>query len=576
MFRAICAIAVFFVCQSLSNAEEWPNWRGPNRNDLSTEHSGYRAGAWLAEQPLWVAEVGEGSSSPIVVAGVVYSFTWRKNQEVLSALDATSGKELWSTSYNAPRYGREAEGDQGLYSGPSSTPEFDAETGLLFTLGTDGALRAWNVGAGKGRVQPKNVWTIELYERYQVPQRPKVNRSSRRDYGYTSSPLALKQALIVEVGAATGTVIGFDKTTGKELWRSQATEPPGHNGGPVPITIDGTPCVAVHTFSGLLVMRIDSENEGKTVAQVPWQTEYANNIATVAVHNNSVLLTSSYNQNRIARFDISMSGGAKQVWETHEASKVCSPLVHKGSVYWAWQRLFCLDFETGKVRWSGGRIGDPGSCIVTADDRLIVWSGRGELSLVDTAVLSPTEYRELHKREIGRDDAWPHLTFADGRLYCKDRQGHLTCLEVKPDPNSKGPAEENPIVMQSGQPAKWKVAASHNQKDVKSVIDGDVGSRWSSDAQQEPGMWFAIDFGAVTKVSKLKLDCQRSPEDFPAAYAVSVSTDGRVWSAPIASGQGEKAMTEIVFPAGKATRYLRITQTGTSSRWWSIHEPTIE
>lgn len=59
------------------------------------------------------------------------------------------------------------------------------------------------------------------------------------------------------------------------------------------------------------------------------------------------------------------------MWEQDQASKVCSPVIHQGHVYWAWRSMTCLDFETGKVQWQGGQFGDAGSCIVTADDRLI-------------------------------------------------------------------------------------------------------------------------------------------------------------------------------------------------------------
>ena len=46
--------------------------------------------------------------------------------------------KLQAQEYDSPRFGRLAEGDQGLYSGPTSTPEFDAASGLLFTLSCDG------------------------------------------------------------------------------------------------------------------------------------------------------------------------------------------------------------------------------------------------------------------------------------------------------------------------------------------------------------------------------------------------------------------------------------------------------
>ena len=144
----------------------------------------------------------------------------------------------------------------------------------------------------------------------------------------------------------------------------------------------------------------------------------------------NVVLTSAYDHYKIARLRVS-PGGIEKVWEQEAASKVCSPIIHDGHVYWAWQSLFCLDFATGQLKWKGGRTGDPGSCILTADDRLIIWSGRGDLTLVETARRSPDRYRQLaQRRKIVSTDAWPHVVLAAGQLYCKDRAGNLLCFRL--------------------------------------------------------------------------------------------------------------------------------------------------
>lgn len=422
---ALRAITLVLALATSALAADWPHWRGPNRNGVTPESSGWDEGRWPLTNELWRAEVGEGSSSPVVADGRLYSLSWRDGRDVVRCLEAESGKPLWEQSYACPRYGRKATGDQGIYSGPSSTPEFDRDSGLLFTLSVDGDLHAWDT-----RSEGAKVWGINLYETYDVPRRPKVGRSGLRDYGFTSSPLVIGDHLIVEVGAAEGNLMAFDKRSGEERWRSQDASPPGHNGGPVPITVENVPCVAVHNFAGLLVVRIDPGHEGQTVATYPWITSFANNIATVAVQDHFVVMTSSYNQHKIAKLAITL-GGATKVWEQEEASKVCSPVIHNGHVYWAWQQVTCLDFETGKVRWRGSRVGDPGSCIATADDRLIVWGGRGELSLIESARRSPDQCKVLASQKLlTRTDAWPHVVLANQRLYCKDRHGTLICLKL--------------------------------------------------------------------------------------------------------------------------------------------------
>ncbi|MEQ8791954.1 MAG: PQQ-binding-like beta-propeller repeat protein [Pirellulaceae bacterium] len=408
--------------------EDWPHWRGPNRNDVVTEDSGFTRGAWPPKAELWSAGLGEGSTSPIVVDGKLYTLGWSKGRDSVVCLDAASGKELWRQSYACPEYGRESDGDKGLYGGVTPTPSFDPATGWLFTLGNDGDLYCWDA-----RQDGQRRWNLNLYDKYQPPMRPKVGRSGRRDYGYTTSPLVWNDWVIVEVGSPQhGNTIAFSKETGREVWRSQSKDHAGHSGGLVPIVVEGIPCAAIFTFAHLLVMRLDAGHEGETVAEYPWMTSFANSIATPAVHENYVLVTAAYNHEAMCKLEITLRG-ARKVWEVEESSGVCSPVIHKGSIYWASRNLRCLDFETGRVRWKGDKnLGSPGSCIVTGDDRIIVWAGRGELLLAETAVRSPARCTELASLDgVFRSDAWPHVVLSDGLLFCKERNGAIKCFDLR-------------------------------------------------------------------------------------------------------------------------------------------------
>ncbi|MBX3444792.1 MAG: PQQ-binding-like beta-propeller repeat protein [Planctomyces sp.] len=418
-----CLMMMLLMTHSAA-AGDWPSWRGLGRNGVVDEPSDWSDGRWTLSDEAWRAEVGEGSSSPVVVGDRLFAFGWRDGQDVLTCLHADTGERLWEQSTPAPRYGRHARGDEGLYAGPCSTPEFDPETGLIHTLSLDGDLIARDVQQA-GRIR----WRRNLYDDFDAPVRPKVGRSAHRDYGYTSSPLVLSNWLIVEVGAPEGNLMAFDKRTGERVWASRDASSAGHNGGPVPMLVDGVQCVAVHNFAGLLVVRTDDGHVGETVAAVPWVTDFANNIATAAVFQNNVVATSSYNQHRMARFRVTLAGGAETIWDIPQASKVCSPVIVDGHVYWAWNEVACVDFETGAVRWQGGQTGDAGSLIATNDQRLILWSGRGRLSLLDQAGRSPDELRILAERDVFQQaDAWPHVVLSNGRLYCKDRTGAIVCI----------------------------------------------------------------------------------------------------------------------------------------------------
>jgi outer membrane protein assembly factor BamB len=440
-------------------SRDWPHWRGPNRNGTVAEDSGWEAGIWPPRTPLWKANVGEGGTSPVVVGGRVYVLGWADGRDTLRCLDAVNGREVWRGSYAAPKYGRHATGDEGLYAGVTATPEYDPASGLLYTLGLDGHLACWSVR------DRKEAWSLNLYDVYGAGRRDKIGRSGRRDYGYTASPLVHGDWLIVEVGAARGTVIALDKRTGREVWASRAAHQAGHSGGLVPITVEGIPCVAAFALKYLLVIRLDRGHEGETLEEYPWETEFAQNITTPAVWQNRVLITSGYNHQSACLLEITRQG-ARKVWEQPSYSQVCSPVIHAGRIYWVYQSPVCVDLETGRKIWEGPRrFGDAGSCVVTSDERLIFWTGRGDLVLAETAARSPGEYRELARtRTLFAADVWPHVTLAGGRVFCKDRDGNMVCFALtrtaaEAPPKLAGSTPPRPLQGTGPQPATPQPAA---------------------------------------------------------------------------------------------------------------------
>ncbi len=421
-----CCVVLCFAFNTPTSAADFPYWRGPARNDLVAEDSGYEAKAWPLKAPLWQTSVGEGSTSPVVIAGKLYVLGWGQDKDWLHALDAATGKPIWKQSYPAPRYARHAAGDEGLYSGHTATPEYDAATKFLYTLGSDGELRCWNI-AKEGEL----VWRKNLYDDYKMPQRPKIKRSGLRDYGYTTSPLVVGEWLVVEVGGDKGTVMAFDKRTGKELWDSEHKGLAGHTGSVVPITIDSTPCLAVLTLRELLVLRIDKAQLGKTVATFPWETDWANNIQTPTVYGDSLLFGSYHTFHALARVQISLKDGAKKLWQADVASYIGSPIVRKDRVYLGGPALHCLNGQTGKLLWEGGAYDNGASLLLTKDERLIALGSNGTLALIESCQRSPDKYTELASSpKQFPTDAWCHVVLANGQLYGKDRNGLLKCYRL--------------------------------------------------------------------------------------------------------------------------------------------------
>ncbi len=415
----------FLIGTEVTPGADWPNWRGPRYNDVSQERSGWPKG-WPPKL-LWQASVGKGSTSPVIAAGRVYVMGWQESRgstgrDTVYCFDAATGKALWRQQYQSPYQGRWRLGDTDSYGGPSSTPAYDHGTRFLYTLGIDGDLRCWDTAKG-GRA----VWALNLYDRYKIGRRP-VARRGQRDYGYTSSPLIQGKWVVVEAGAKAGLLIAFDKKTGRELWTSESKIPAGHNGGPVPMTVEGIPCVVSLALKELVVVRLDAQHPGGTLASHPWATDFANNIATPAIAGKHVIVTSGYNQSCMSLLSVNR-GGIREVWRSRSYSKVSSPLVHEGRIFFVEGSLRCHDLKTGKRVWRGGRF-NRGSCLLTAGDKKLVVYGAKRLALVDPKA---DKYRELSRVDnVGRSTCYPHVALAGGVIVCKDMDGHLSCFSIKP------------------------------------------------------------------------------------------------------------------------------------------------
>jgi hypothetical protein len=120
-------------------------------------------------------------------------------------------------------------------------------------------------------------------------------------------------------------------------------------------------------------------------------------------------------------------------------------------------------------------------------------------------------------------------------------------------------------------PAGWTASASATGgADVaQQALDGQIGTRWTSGKQQAAGQWFQVDLGSVQAVKQIDLDAHSS--DYPRAYQVQVSQDGQTWSDPVATGTGHEPYVSIPF-GSQTARYIRVTQTGSATAWWSIAE----
>ena len=121
----------------------------------------------------------------------------------------------------------------------------------------------------------------------------------------------------------------------------------------------------------------------------------------------------------------------------------------------------------------------------------------------------------------------------------------------------------------------WVLSANNNEGDLEKMLDGQASTRWTTRETQTNGQWLIIDLAAVQRFDRIVLNSASSPNDFPRAYSVFVSSNGQNWGNPIRSDVGQGPITSLSLPP-QNKRFIRINQTGSSDRyWWSIHELQI-
>src|SRR5262249_37748539 len=174
-------------------ATDWPGWRGPDRTGVSRETG--LLDRWPKEGPklLWKAtELGGGYATPSVAGGKVFLMGSKGDEEFLFALDAATGKRLWST-----RVGKIGENDGPNYPGPRAAPSVVGE--LLYALGSDGALVCARTDSGKV------VWRRHLETDF---------GGKRGGWAYCESPLVDGDVVVCTPGGEKATMVALDRKTG--------------------------------------------------------------------------------------------------------------------------------------------------------------------------------------------------------------------------------------------------------------------------------------------------------------------------------------------------------------------------
>jgi outer membrane protein assembly factor BamB len=396
---ALPVLVAIVLASQLSFAQDWPQWRGPNRDGVVSSFSPPKI--WpVALRQVWKVTVGLGHSSPVVVGPRIYVLSRQEDNEVASCFDLSTAKLLWRDSYPTPYSMNPAAVSHG--KGPKSTPLVYKNN--VYTFGISGVLSCYDAATGKLK------WRKEFSRQF---------KTTSPLYGAATSPVAHNGLLILHVGGNdSGALTAFDAESGAVKW-SWKEDGPGY-ASPIVFESGGISHIVTQTQKSIAGFAATS---GELLWRIPFETEYVQNIVTPVAYKDT-LIFSGIDKGTTAVKLIKRAGKweTEQIWNNTQVSMYMSTPVVSGDYLYGFShkrkgQFFCLDARTGQTQWlSNGREGD-NAAIVTAGGLLFMLSDSAELTV---ARAEPARFEVLKKYTVAASPTWAHPVLAGKRILIKD------------------------------------------------------------------------------------------------------------------------------------------------------------
>ncbi len=387
--------AIMTVGASGAGAQDWPQWRGPDRDGVA---GGFEAPSdWPAAlNRQWSVEVGLGYATPVLVGDRIYQFSRQAGDEVMMALDAGTGETIWRTAYPAPFDMSPATRPHG--PGPKSTPTY--ADGRLFAHGMTGAVTAFDASDGRQLWQVPGTGVTPLYHT-------------------AMSPLVVDDLVIIHMGGHDdGALTALDAATGNVRWAWDGDGPA--YGSPMLFELGGVRQVVVFTQSQFVGVALET---GALLWSRPFTTPSDTTSQTPILYDGMVIQAGR--DNGVTAFRVTQDGGSwatEEVWRANEVSLHMANAVVDGDVLIGLSHLnsgqyFGLDLDTGEVLWT--------STPRQASHASITRAGSATLSLEDDAELvviarDREQFNPVQRYEVADSETWTAPTLSGDRLFVKD------------------------------------------------------------------------------------------------------------------------------------------------------------
>lgn len=396
---------------STETAADWYQWRGPNRDGVSTETG--LLDRWSEDGPplVWrVQGLGGGMSSVVISGDRLFTMGRKQGGTHIVCRNLADGSEVWSTPIGG--------------GSPNCTPTVDPESGLVFGVTHDGDLGCVDADTGE------EVWRKNFGRDF--------GGRMMSGWGYSESPLVDGDRLICTPGADDAVLAALEKRTGETIWTSAQPDMGGAAYSSVVISNGGGVKQYVQlTGRGLISVAAD---DGRTLWTYNRIANGTANIPTPIVDGDYVFGSTGYGAGA-ALLRLSRQGDDVQAEEVYFLDGGTLQNHHGGMVL-VGEHVYmghghnngfpiCVEMATGEIAW-GGEIRGPGSgsaAVVCADGHLYFRYQDGMMALVK---VNPDEYELKGSFQIASNNgqSWPHPVIQDGRLYLRD-QDELLCYDVR-------------------------------------------------------------------------------------------------------------------------------------------------
>ena len=374
---------------AVTASSHWTNFRGPDRDGHYRQQT-IRTDWGSALTPLWKQPIGGGYGSFVIADGRAFTIEQRGDRELAAAYDVKTGRELWTSTWDAQFQGSPGGG------GPRATPTW--HDGRVFVLGAMGEFRA--IDAATGRL----LWRTNILA---------DAGAANTDHGTSASPLVVDNTVVVLPGGSNGqSVVAYDRQSGTRVW-SALDDRPAYS-SPMLVTLAGVRQILAHTETRLVGL---APENGALLWEFSWHTPYASAQPLVTAPDR--VFISAESDAVMLQLAAGADGQlmARELWRTTRMNnKFTSAVLHDGFIYGLDEAILaCIDASTGDLKWKGGRYGY--GQVMLASGHLIVLTEEGELALVRA---DPTSHQEMTRFPAIEGKTWNHPAMSDGILLVRN------------------------------------------------------------------------------------------------------------------------------------------------------------